>query len=112
LTHDTNFSYSVFEMNGADPDFFNIANSTTVTELLPAARRYASRGGVDGRWMQLSSPSPLYQLEVTAHLVVWSYENQAFERREIGLPAGGLFDVKLAFVNRDEIFTGQDHYHR
>jgi hypothetical protein len=115
LMHDTTFSYQIYEMRGTDPyahSNHNIGRQTTVNEILPSARRYASKGGVDGRWMQLSSPSPLYQLEVTAHIIIWSFEKREFEQRKIPLPAGGVFDVKLVFVNKDELLEGKDHHHR
>ena len=115
LTQNTTFSYQIRTSHGSDPyepGTHFLSRTTTVQENLPSARTYTSKGGVDGRWMQLSSPSPLYQLEVTAHLIIWSFENRRFEQRPISLPAGGVFDVKLAFVNRDTLLEGKDHHHR
>ena len=116
VLNNTQFNYSVNKTAaGKDPylyDTHNFAQSATVTENLPSARTYAANVGVDGRWMQLSSPSPLYQLEVTAHLVIWSYENRMYKAVPIPIPAGGTFDVKLVFVSRDELFEGQDHFHK
>ena len=116
MLNNTQFNYSLRKpAAGADPyDYLthNFAQQTSITENLPSARTYATNIGVDGRWMQLSTPSPLYQLEVTAHLVIWSYEERRYIPVPIPIPAGATFDVKLVFVSKDELFEGQDHHHR
>jgi len=115
LTQNTQMNYSIHMRPGVDPydnDTHFLSLSTSVTENLPSARTYTSQGGVDGRWMQLSSPAPLYQLEVTAHLIIWSFEERQFKQLPIPLPCGALYDVKLCFVNRDTLFEGNDHHHR
>ena len=115
LTQDTTFSYSIANTNGVDPyDNTNgfIGQKSTVHENLPSARTYTSKGGVDGRWMQMSSPSPLYQLEITASLIIWSFNEGAFKQLPIPIPAGNMFDVKLCFVNKDTLLDGNDHHSR
>lgn len=114
LTQPTNMSYSINRVaNGLDPYGVggHISVSTGVSEPLPSARTYTNRN-TDGRWMQMSSPSPLYQLEVTALLICWDFENRQFVQKQIPVPAGGVFDLKLAFINRDKLFEGKDHHHR
>ena len=115
IVNNTTFNYNISEMAGQDPYnsvAHNIARSTTVSEPLPSARTYVSPEGVGGRWMQLSTNSPLYELEVTAYIISWSFEKREFVKKPIPLPAGGLFDVKLVFVNREELMEGRDHFHR
>ena len=116
VLNNTQFSYNIRKPGaGEDPYDFaihNFSQQASITENLPSARTYATNVGVDGRWMQLSTPSPLYQLEVTAHLVIWSYEQRRYVPVPIPIPAGGTFDVKLVFVSKDELFSGTDHFHK
>ena len=115
LNQPTSMTYQINRVaDGIDPYSGvagHISTKTSVAEPLPSARTFTNKG-VDGRWMQLSSPSPLYQLEVTALLICWDFEQGKFVQKQIPVPAGGLFDVKLAFVNKDKLFDGKDHHHR
>ena len=100
----TNFSYNIQLGNNTDPygsQSLNIGRASTVTEVLPSHRIYASENASAGRWQELVVPAPLYEIEVRAMVKCWDYENNKYETEEIPLPAGMQYSVKLVFVSRE-----------
>ena len=100
----TTFSYNINLTSNSDPYAAltqNISHASTVTEVLPSHRIYASENASAGRWQELVVPAPLYEIEVRALVKCWDYENNRYETEEIPLPAGMQYSVKLVFVSRE-----------
>ena len=110
ITQDTSFSYSISHVGGlpygevvgnqAYDSFLGV--SSTVNEPLPSSRVYSSIIPSGGRWQSLSLPAPLYSIEVRARLECYNYATGLHEWKDIPLPAGALYDVKIVFVSKHD----------
>lgn len=56
-----------------------------------------------GRFLQITDPSPLYELKLTAQAKCWNFEKNQFELEDIPLPIAGTFTVKMVFISRSEL---------
>ena len=71
----------------------NAASEYTFTNANPSA----------GRFLQITDPSPLYELKLEVLAKAFNYETDTFEMVPIPLPVGGTFSVKLVFISKNEI---------
>ena len=88
----TSFSFNPYTMEGGSVNE-NAASEYTFTNANPSA----------GRFLQLTDPSPLYELKLEVLAKVFNYEKDRFEMEAIPLPIGGTFSVKLVFISKNEI---------
>ena len=72
-----------------------------MTETLPSHRFFQNTNPSAGRWQDLITPAPLWEIEVRATVKVWDYEDQEYRFEDIPLPAGQQFTVKMIFVSKD-----------
>ena len=114
----TEFSYTIRDVLGVDP--YNsvdplVSKISTVSEEMPSHRIYTSSNPSAGRWQELIEPSPLWEVEVTATLRCWDYENLKYHFVQIPLPAGMQYSVKLIFVSKENhvvsVAEKPDKYH-
>ena len=56
-----------------------------------------------GRFLQITDPSPLYELKLSAQAKCWNFEKNQFELENIPLPIAGTFTVKMVFISRSEL---------
>ena len=101
----TSFSYQVQDIPNVDPyvvsDLAFLTNRASMTETLPSHRFFQNTNPSAGRWQDLITPAPLWEIEVRATVKVWDYENQVYNFEDIPLPAGQQFTVKMIFVSKD-----------
>ena len=64
---------------------------------------YVNANPSAGRFLQISDPSPLYELKLSARVKCWNFESNRFEFEPIPLPIAGTFSVKLVFISRTEL---------
>ena len=109
----TEFSYNIKDVLGQDPynpDDPLVAKTSTVSD-----RIYTSNNASAGRWQELIEPSPMWEVEVSATLRCWDYENQRYHFVQIPLPAGMQYSVKLIFVSKENhvvsVAEKPDKYH-
>ena len=88
----TSFSFDPYTMKGGGVNE-NAASEYTFTNANPSA----------GRFLQITDPSPLYELKLEVLAKAYNYETDAFEMLPIPLPVGGTFSVKLVFISKNEI---------
>ena len=124
ITNPTSFSYGIRKRDSGNAygenyggveyaDF--LSDQANVSEPLPSSRVYTSLIPSGGRWQELSLPSPLYSIEVTAKLEIWDYKLLRYRLTAIPLPAGALFDVKMVFVSKADPQAMEEvssHFHK
>ena len=88
----TSFSFNPYTMEGGSVSE-NAASEYTFTNANPSA----------GRFLQITDPSPLYELKLEVLAKVFNYEKDRFEMEAIPLPVGGTFSVKLVFISKNDI---------
>ena len=89
----TSFSFDPYTMEGGSVSE-NAASEYTFTNANPSA----------GRFLQITDPSPLYELKLEVLAKVFNYEKDRFEMEAIPLPVGGTFSVKLVFISKNDIY--------
>ena len=101
----TSFSYQVQDMQNVDPYISSeqgfLTKRANMTETLPSHRFFQNSNPSAGRWQDLITPAPLWEIEVRATVKVWDYEDQEYRFEDIPLPAGQQFTVKMIFVSKD-----------
>ena len=88
----TSFSFDPQTLKGSGINE-NAASEYTYVNANPSA----------GRFLQISDPSPLYELKLSARVKCWNFELNRFEFEAIPLPIAGTFSVKLVFISRTEL---------
>lgn len=87
----TTFNYNTETLEGTISE--NAASEYTYTNPNPSA----------GRFMQISDPSPLYELKVEVFAKCWDFNTNSFVIEPIPLPLAGTFSMKLVFISRSEL---------
>ena len=87
----TGFNYNPETFTGSISE--NAASEYTYTNPNPSA----------GRFLQISDPSPLYELKVEVFAKCWDFETNTFVMERIPLPIAGTFSIKLVFISRSEL---------
>ena len=75
----------------------------TVSENAASEYSYNNANPSAGRFLQITDPSPLYELKIQVLAKVYDFENDVFKFESIPLPIGGTFTVKLVFISKNEI---------
>ena len=75
----------------------------TVNENAASEYTYHNANPSAGRFLQITDPSPLYELKVEVRARCYNYETDQFELVPIPLPIGGTFSCKLVFISKNEI---------
>ena len=87
----TSFTFDPYKLTGTVSE--NAASEYTFTCANPSA----------GRFLQLSDPSPLYEIKVEVLAKAYNYETDEFDVIPIPLPIGGTFSMKLVFISKNDI---------
>ena len=122
----TKITYNLHDMTDDDP--YSIVNQnhqgykqrflgdqTSFSETLPGHLIYQNDNPSAGRWQELITASPLWEMEVQAMAKVWDYQKSEYRFEKIPIPAGQQFTVKLIFVSKDNqvvtVAEKPDKYH-
>ena len=76
----------------------------SISENAPAEISYQNSNPSAGRWLNLSDPSPLYELKMDVHAKCWNFQTRSFDLVPIPLPAGSTFTCKLVFISNNELY--------
>ena len=86
----TSFSYQVQDMPNVDPyitsELAFLTKRANMTETLPSHRFFQNNNPSAGRWQDLITPAPLWEIEVRATVKVWDYEEQVYRFEDIPSP--------------------------
>ena len=74
-----------------------------ITENAASEYSYNNSNPSAGRFLQITDPSPLYELKLSAKAKCWNFITNKFELEEIPLPIAGTFTVKMVFISRSEL---------
>ena len=75
----------------------------TISENAAAEYTYTNPNPSAGRFLQISDPSPLYELKVEVFAKCWDFQTNSFVIEPIPLPLAGTFSMKLVFISRTEL---------